>query len=60
MCTRDSGVIAMFKTLGTINSLEAVKLNFARCHQITDEGLKAMENLKGNMNLKEIDLNFLG
>jgi len=56
----DLGLNYLCEALSTINSLQIIQINFASCDPVTGEGLKAIQNLSKNSQLKEISLNFSG
>jgi len=54
----DSGIFLLNKALSNMESLKIIKINLAKCNEVTDECLKSFEELISHPNLQEIDLGF--
>jgi len=57
-CMGNQSLIILNEIIGSVPSLQSIRLNFACCYGVSDEGLKSLEKLKENTNLKEVHFDF--
>jgi len=60
ICTGNHGLVYLCEALSTVPSLQSIRINFPSLFQSNEEGIKVIQHLTKNPELKEIDLNFSG